>query len=87
MSWSICFIGKPEKVVEALDEQSAKFSGDSIVEYNAALPHFKALVAQNFGNEQTIVKITANGHGSAKDGLAVNRNCQVTIESIYGVIV
>jgi hypothetical protein len=87
MSWSICFIGKPEKVVEALEEQSGKFSGDSSVEYNAALPHFKALVAENFGSEQQIIKITASGHGYAVDGKATSRNCGVTIESIYGTIV
>jgi hypothetical protein len=85
MSWSICFIGKPEKVAEALVNQ--EFSDpNSKVEFEAALPHLVGLVKQNFGNDNTILRIEASGHGYFKDGVPENRNCQVKIESIYGII-
>lgn len=38
MSWSIKLVGKPAKVVEALDAESAKLSGQCKAEYDAALP-------------------------------------------------
>ena len=87
MSWSICFIGKPENVVTALEEQSKKMDGQSKVEYDAALPHFAALVKENFGNRQAILKITASGHGYAVNEEQQNRQCTVNIETLWGTLV
>jgi len=52
MSWSIHFIGKPEKVVEALEAHVEKtgISGASKEEYEKALPNMVGLVKQNFGS-------------------------------------
>jgi hypothetical protein len=82
MSWSIGFIGKPEKVIEALEAQSAKFSDQSKVEYDEALPHLKALISQNFGFDYP-VKITAAGHGLG----GVNRQLTASIELVYNLVV
>lgn len=83
MSWSICIIGKPENVAIALEKESEKLSGQSKVEFDAALPHFVALVKENFGENPPMMKITANGHGHGDH----YRNCTVSIELIYGTIV
>jgi hypothetical protein len=87
MSWSVTFIGKPENVATALEQQSEKMDGQSKVEYDAALPHFVALVKENFGANAPIVKIAASGHGYAEGGEQKNRQCAVNIELIYGAIV
>lgn len=85
MSWSIQFIGKPEKVVEALLLQSEKMNGESKVEYDSALPHLVGLVNENFGYDY-VVKIVANGHGTA-GGEKPNRQLTASIELIYGLLV
>ena len=84
MSWSVQFIGKPEKVVEALTEQSEKISGESKVEYDTALPHLIALVKENFGSGYAI-KLVASGRGSM--GEKPSRQLTVSIELIYGLLV
>lgn len=87
MSWSIAIIGKAENVVKALDEQSEKLSGQSKIEYDDVLPHMKAIVSQNFGNENVCISVSASGHGYAVDGEQKNRTASVRIENIYGVLV
>jgi len=88
MSWSVTFIGNPENVAKALEEQSTKLEGQSKVEYDSALPHMVALVKENFELvNQPIVKIAANGHGYATNGEQTQRHFVMTIERIYGVLV
>jgi hypothetical protein len=43
MSWSISFIGNPDKIVTALSENSAKVTGKSKEEYDAVLHHIIGL--------------------------------------------
>jgi hypothetical protein len=64
MSWSVGFIGKPANVTAALDGFSEKLSDLSKEEYDAAKPSIIALVNQNFGDDNTIVKVSASGHGT-----------------------
>ena len=87
MSWSVLFIGKPEKVVEALNENSEKLSGYSKTEYDNALPNMVGLVQQNFGNDAQLVKIVANGHGFIENGHPKNGTLSIEISQIYGVLV
>lgn len=87
MSWSICLIGEPDKIAEALASKSEKMEGQSKVEFDDALPHMQALVKQNFGNEGTLVKLTASGHGYAVDGVQKNRTFSAAIELNHGVVV
>lgn len=82
MSWSVNYIGKPEKIAEALEQQSEKLTGQSKTEFDAALPHLCALVKQNFNKAgDYIVQLDANGHGY--DGF---NNCNVSIKAIGGGI-
>jgi len=87
MSWSITFIGKPENVANALSEHSAKLDGQSKVEYDSALPHITGLVKENFGNQDQLVKVTANGHGYATNGEQKQRQCTASVEVFYAVLV
>ncbi len=88
MSWSANFIGKPEKVSEALTAQSANLSGQSKQEYDSALPHLVALVNLNIGQQVPIIKLAACGHGMANaEGVMIENNCSVTIERVYGMLV
>jgi len=88
MSWSITLIGKPEKVAEALEANSAKLADQSKAEYDSALPHMVALVKENFGNGDTaMIKITANGHGYSTGGEQKQRTFTCNIEAFYAVLV
>jgi hypothetical protein len=84
MSWSVQFIGKPEKIVEALQKQSETMSGESKVEYDCALPHLVGLVNENFGYDYAI-KLMASGHGMT--GEKPNRQLTTSIELICGLLV
>lgn len=73
MSWSIDFIGSPENVSKVLEEHSTKISGQSKVEYDAVLPHIKALVEQNVNNNYPFaIKVNGNGHGDTTGNNSVN---------------
>lgn len=83
MSWSVNFIGTPEKISEALDKESQRLSEqnpDSKAEFDEVLPHMKALVGYNTGLYGPI-QLTANGHTypiSTPEGL--KRNATFNIE-------
>lgn len=85
MSWSISFIGKPEKVVEALTAQSAQLNGQSKEEYDSALPHLIGLVNENFGTGYP-VKLAASGHGTVYTDKS-DRQLSASIDTIYGLLV
>jgi hypothetical protein len=87
MSWSITFIGKPENIALALEEESTKLDGQSKLEYDSALPHLVALVKENFGNDKPIVKVAANGYGYAVGDEQKERYLAVSVERIYGTLV
>lgn len=84
MSWNVSFIGTPAKITEALEEYSTRvLSGTSKEEFEAALPHFKALLAQNYSKVGNLtLRLTASGHGH--DGY---NNCYVNIEYLNGTLV
>jgi hypothetical protein len=85
MSWSISFIGKPEKVVEALTAESLKLSGESKKEYDSALPHLIGLVNENFGTPY-FIKLAASGHGTVYTDRS-DRQLTASIELVYGLLV
>ena len=85
MSWSISFMGAPRNVAIALKNESEKLSGESKVEYDAALPHMVGLVEQNFENVP-MVKINASGHGYV-NGENEERQCSVAIDPVYTQLV
>lgn len=85
MSWSVSFIGKPEKVIEALTAYSEKMNGQSKVEYDSALPHLIGLMNENYGIDYP-VKLAASGHGTVYTDRS-DRQLAVSIETIYGLLV
>jgi len=90
MSWSINIIGKPKNVSNALEIYSEKLSGQSKVEFDAALPYMMGLVQQNFNeNEQLlpVIKIEASGYGYVQDGVQKYRNCICKIETHHAELV
>lgn len=91
MSWNVSFIGKPAAVARALKVESGELTGQSKIEYDAALPHLLGLVENNFckpghGNEQ-LIRLNASGHGNAVGGDQVSRNCAAAVEPFYGNLV
>lgn len=91
MSWSICFIGSPESIVGAMQKESENknITGQSKIEYNAALPYLVGLVRENFNTNPDVkvaLKITASGYGYAQDGKDIYRTCSVTIESAGNLV-
>jgi len=50
---------------------------------DAAVPHLKGLLAENFdaqpGREDPVIEINASGHGYADTTKQLYRQCQVTI--------
>lgn len=88
MSWSVSYIGKPEKIAEALQGYSTSMSaGQSKLEFDAALPHLTALVKENFGNENQLLKFSASGSGYSINDEQKTRMCSVSIETFYAVLV
>ncbi len=87
MSWSVTFFGKPEKVAEALEAYSEKLSDYSKEEYDKALPHMVALVKQNFGQEQQLIKFSGSGHGTKTNGVSTQSYFVMSIEAAYGLLV
>lgn len=87
MSWSIKFFGHPDKVIEALEAESNKLSGESKVEYDAALPHIVGLVKQNYNDQsKPLIQVDASGHGYSHDGKSMQRNCKVVVDYLYGTL-
>lgn len=86
MSWSVSFIGTPDKIVVALENQSGKLSDQSKVEYDSVLPHLIGIVRENFGDDSAVLHLNANGHGYAEKGEQKNRNLTVELKRIYGIL-
>lgn len=85
MSWSTSATGTPDEVVDHLTKYGATLTGQSKVEFDAALPHLTGLVKENFdntpGQAPSKLSLSAYGSGFAKDGQQVNRSCGVTLKS------
>lgn len=86
MSFSVYFIGHPEKVANAVEEYSGKLTGQSKQEYDAAVPHIKGLVLQNVGANK-VISVEANGHASFNDGVVTESNLNCSITAKYGLVV
>lgn len=89
MSWSVSYLGAPDKIVEQLDKDSEKLTGQSKEEFDAAKPHLQALLKENIpdadrGYGPQIVKLDASGSGSKTDGKITSQSCSVKIEPIFG---
>jgi len=87
MSWSVTMIGLPEKLAEALDAHATILTDQSRVEFDAVLPHLKALVLENFnrfaGSDTPLVRLEASGHGTVSDGEQKHRTVSVKLEGFH----
>lgn len=90
MSWSVSYLGRPAKIVEALVAESSRLEGQSKAEFDEALPHMTALLNMNFtlensfGRVEPQIRFTANGHGSVgADNKKLSSVFQMKIEHDY----
>jgi len=85
MSWSIQYVGTPDKLVDAMNKYSDSLSGQSKLEFDDALPHLKHLLLQNVG--AYVFRIVANGHAQFDSaGTKTSGYCAVNFEQI-GILV
>ena len=87
MSWSLDMMGKPSKVVEALEALSTTLTGQSKEEYDEVLPSMVTLVKANVENASSIIHITASGHAHIVDGNKLAGTCSVNIQNIWTALV
>lgn len=88
MSWSIQFIGTPEKVIEALGNHEKNMGeGASKEEFKAALPHITGILKLNFNNGNPVVRLTAHGSATTSGGEVVSSSCIVNLENMWGALV
>jgi len=87
MSWSINFIGKPGNIVTALQKESERLTGQSKVEYDAALPYLIGIVQGNSNVDEQylpVLHLQASGHAYIKDGETQYSTCQVQLSPLGG---
>ena len=82
MSWSVSYIGVPDKINAKLDEFGETLTGQSKQEFDEAKPHLQSLLAQNVG-QNAVVRLNASGHATFHDGTKQYGNCLVSIEQFY----
>lgn len=83
MSWSTTLSGTPEKVIKALQDESARMSpGNSKDEFDAALPHLIGLIKLNYGDGLQIIKLNASGHAHSGN----YGQCTVSLERLFNVL-
>jgi hypothetical protein len=81
MSWSISFIGTPEKIVDALHKESERLTGASKEEFDRVVPNIMGIVLQNYttvpGATAPTLRVQANGHGYKDEK---NEYCNANVE-------
>lgn len=89
MSWMVSFIGTAENISAALDNYSKTCSADIKKEFDAGLPHLKAILALNYaspGYSPSAYKLVASG-SAWKGTTGEYSNYSVTLEPITGKVV
>lgn len=88
MSWSLNLVGRPEKVVNALNEHGAKLDRNGAAEFEKAKPSLIALVNLNSAQDgNNLIQLSAWGStttGSNGGTLASSFRCQ--IDPIFGAL-
>jgi hypothetical protein len=80
MSFSVTFIGKPDAIKRKLAEESARFTDQSKIEFDALKPALDTILDQQVSNG--VVHLTASGHATFKDGVKTYGNCSVEVRSL-----
>jgi hypothetical protein len=102
MSWSVEFVGHPDRVIDALKDHGTKLVGQAQIEYLDSVPHLIGLVSQSFvkegvpGYSKPFLKLKAHGsgvvgrkeleNGELGEMEQIARSVQVSIEPMYGVL-
>lgn len=89
MSWSVNFIGKPDNIVKALENESERLTGESKKEFDIICPMLACLVRQNFNNTSSapVLQLIASGHTASDNGNPMYGNLSVTLDYAPGIIV
>jgi hypothetical protein len=88
MSWSISFIGKPEQIINALEDHSRYMgSGQSKEEFDAALPSLIGLLEQNYDRGgQMVIELKADGHGLYTIEGKTFSSCNISLRALTGIL-
>jgi hypothetical protein len=91
MSWNIAIIGYPSHLVAALHKESERLTGNSKLEFDAALPNMVNLINLNYNNQAEgqvpVLRLVAHGHAYANETGPVYGNVSVTLAAIDGALV
>lgn len=88
MSWSLVWVGTPDKIVEALEKESDRLTGMSKEEFDKVKPSLVNLVQQNYDKTVTpALKLSANGHGYIENGEPKYSTCNVSLENMGAALV
>lgn len=89
MSWSFSCVGKPDRVIAALDAFSAKLTGESKREFDEVLPAIKTIVGFSKDGPTSVpsamIEFVGSGNATVdqKTGQVVCSNCQVSVQNKY----
>jgi hypothetical protein len=88
MSWSLVWVGTPEKIIAALDKESDRLTGQSKEEFDKVKPALVTLVEANYDKTVTpALKLSANGHGYIENGEPKYSACNVSLENMGAALV
>lgn len=83
MSWSLVWVGTPEKIIEALGKESDRLTGASKDEFDKVKPALVTLVESNYDKTVTpALKLSANGHAYIENGEPKYSACNVSLENM-----
>lgn len=83
MSWSLVWVGTPEKIVAALEKESDRLTGTSKDEFDKVKPGLVTLVQSNYDKTVTpALKLSANGHAYIENGEPKYSTCNVVLENL-----
>ncbi len=90
MSWSLSCIGKPDAIAANIDRSVATYgvpsdNNRSAQEIARVAPHIKALVGEAIG-EGKVVRLSASGHGTWKDGVQTEGYISLSVEVLNGYV-
>lgn len=81
MSFSISVVGKPDAIKRKLDEESARLTNQSKVEFDALKPALETILDQQVSNG--VIHLSANGHAQFNtDGVKTYGNCNVDVKPL-----
>lgn len=84
MSFSFCYIGRPDAVKRKLDDFCELLKGDSKVEFEAVKPAINTIIDQNVNDG--IINVRAFGHASFTNGVKTFGTCTVEVKQLEGLL-